>query len=267
MVEPLPDWAPEGVDPRTPSAARMYDYFLGGTHNFDADRAVAQQILGLVPEIEQIVRANRAFLHRAVRSLAEQGVRQFIDLGSGIPSVGNVHDTARQVAADCRVLYVDHDPVAVAHSAEILRDDPAAQVLEADLRSPETILNSAELIDFAEPVGVLMVSVLHFIDDYDSVQETVRRFQERVVPGSALAISHVTSDVDLPQSGAITDLYAASSNPVTLRTRAEIVRLFDGWNLVEPGAVWIPQWRPDGPVGDGQEPSSTGMIAAVGRKE
>ena len=265
MVEPLPDWAPDGVDVTTASAARMYDYFLGGPHNFDVDRQVARQVLALVPDIQEIVQANRAFLHRAVRYLLAQGIRQFIDLGSGIPSVGNVHDTVGQSAAGVRVLYVDHDPVAVAHTARILRDNPDAQVLEADLLRPEMILDSADLIDFSQPVGVLMVSVLHFIAEEDRPQEAIRQFRERVAAGSYLAVSQVTSDGDHPQAEAVTKLYESSANPITRRTRTRIVELFDGWELVEPGAVWVPEWHPDQPL-DNQDPSSTSLIAAVGRK-
>jgi len=263
---PLPDWAPDGVDVNTASAARMYDYFLGGPHNFEVDRQVARQALALVPDIQEIVQANRAFLHRAARYLVAQGIRQFIDLGSGIPSVGNVHDTAQQLAAGVRVLYVDHDPVAVAHTARILRNTPDAQVLQADLLSPEKVLDSADLIDFSQPVGLLMVSVLHFIAEDNRPQDAIRQFRERLVPGSYLAISQVTNDAAHPQAEAVTKLYASSANPITRRTRARIVELFDGWELVEPGAVWVPEWHPDRPLDDDEDPSCTSLIAAVGKK-
>lgn len=265
MVEQLPDWAPAGVDPNVASIARVYDYFLGGEHHFEVDRALAAQVTAVAPDVPEIVRANRAFLHRAVRYLLAQGVDQFLDLGSGIPSVENIHETAERLAPGSRVLYVDVDPVAVAQTEQIIRGRPQVRVLRADLRRPKEILDAADLLDLSRPVGVLMASVLHFVPDSDRPQEIVRYWRDRLAPGSHLAISHATAEVRPEVSDGITDAYAASSNPVHPRTRAEVIALFDGWDLVEPGAVWVPLWRPDRPEDVGSDPASTSVIAAVGR--
>ena len=266
MVEQLPDWAPAGVDPSIPSVARVYDYFLGGEHHFESDRALAARVTAVAPDVPLIVRANRAFLHRAVRYLLDQGVRQFLDLGSGIPSVENIHEIAERQAPGSRVLYVDHDPVAVAQTEQILRGRPRARVLQADVRRPTEILDAADLLDFSQPVGVLMASVLHFVPESDRPQEIVRQLHDRLAPGSHLAISHVTAEVRPQVSDGISNAYAASTNPVHPRTRAEVIALFDGWDLVEPGAVWVPSWHPDRPEDVGPDPASTSVIAAVGRR-
>jgi SAM-dependent methyltransferase len=268
-VEQLPDWAPEGIDLTRASAARMYDYYLGGAHNFAVDRELARQALALVPDGQLIAQANRAFLHRAVRYLLSQGVRQFIDIGSGIPTVGNVHETAQREAQNARVLYVDHDSVAVAHSELLLRDNPNAQVLHADLRQPKEILESPQLrdlIDVSQPVGVLMVAVLHFVSEDDRPDEAIRRFRDLLSPGSYLVISQGTGESRKAEVKGVAELYKSTTNPVTFRTRARIAELFEGWDLVEPGVVWLPEWRPDWPDEVGSDPSSVGIAAAVGRK-
>jgi trans-aconitate methyltransferase len=266
MAEQLPDWAPEGTDANTVSVARMYDYFLGGPHNFAVDRQVADQVIALVPEVQPIVRANRAFLHRAVRHLVDRGVRQFLDLGSGIPSIGNVHETAQQIAPETRVLYVDHDPVAVAHSEQILRHNPRAEVLMGDLRRPDEILAAADLLDLSEPVGVLLGSVLHFVPDSERPQEILGRLRERLAPGSYLAVTHVSDESRPEESAQILKLYESSANPVIPRTRAAVVELLAGWELIEPGAVWITEWRPDHPDDVGPDPAGSSMTAVLARK-
>jgi len=269
MVEPLPDWAPEGVDVTKPSIARMYDYYLGGSHNFDVDRELARQIIALVPEVEPIARANRAFLRRAVRYLMSQGVRQFIDVGSGIPSVGNVHDIAENEASGSRVLYVDHDPVAVAHSQRVLRGNSRAQVVEGDVRRPGEILEYAENLgglDLSQPVAVLMSAVLHFVTDGDRPEEAIRQFRDRLAPGSYLAISHLTGDARPGDARRAAELYEAAADPITIRSRARIGEFFEGWDLVAPGLVWLTQWRPEQPGDVGSEPWSTGGVVGVGRK-
>jgi SAM-dependent methyltransferase len=265
MVEQLPSWAPAGVDPNTASIARVYDYFLGGEHHFEADRVVAARVMATAPDLPVIVRANRAFLHRAVRYLLGQGVDQFLDLGSGIPSVGNIHETAQQQVPGARVLYVDHDPVAVAQTEHLLRGNPSAQVLQADLRRPTEVLAAADLLDLSRPVAVLLGSVLHFVPDPEP-KEIVRQLHERLTPGSYLAVSHVTAEIRPEDSEEIAKAYAASANPVTPRPRAEVVALFEGWDLVEPGAVWVPQWRPDRPEDVGPNPESTSLTVAVARR-
>ena len=269
-MEPLPDWAPADVDLTTASAARMYDYYLGGAHNFGIDREMAAKALAVYPDGRLIAQANRAFLHRAVRYLVGAGVRQFIDLGAGIPTAGSVHETAAAEGVEgVRVLYVDHDPVAVAHSELILGDRPDVRVLRGDLRHPEPILDSPELaqvIDLSRPVGVLMLAVMHFIPEDEQPGELIARFRERVAGGSYLVMSHAASDTRQNEAGKVIALYRSSADPLTYRSRQQVRDLFTGWDLVEPGVVWGPQWHPDWPDEVGAEPSRMGFAAAVGRK-
>jgi SAM-dependent methyltransferase len=265
----LPEWAPQDVDLTTPSAARMYDYFLGGAHNFGVDRELAQKVLAMAPDAPKGAQVNRAFLHRAVGYLLNQGVRQFIDIGSGIPTEGNVHETARAQDEHSRVLYIDHDPVAVAHSELILGDDPSTKVIQADLRRPDEILNApqlAELIDLSQPVAVLMVAVLHFVSEEDHPSELIARFRDVVVPGSYLVISHLTDEGRPVESQRVKDLYRSAADPITLRSRGRFEELFAGWDLVEPGVAWVSAWHPDWPDEAGDDPSSSTILGGVGRK-
>jgi SAM-dependent methyltransferase len=269
VVESLPDWVPGDIDLTTPSAARMYDYFLGGAHNFGVDRELARKVLEIAPDTPVVAQANRAFLHRAVRYLVSQGVRQFIDIGSGIPTEGNVHETAQREDPAVRVLYIDHDPVAVAHSELLLRDLPSTRVLRADLRRPDDILTSArlaEVIDLSQPVAVLMVAVLHFVPDDDRPLELISRFKDAVVPGSYLLLSHITGD-NRPAAGErVKALYRNAADPITLRSRPEIEGLFAGWDLLAPGVVWVPQWRPDWPGEADDDALASTMFGGLGRK-
>jgi len=267
-----PVWAPENVDLSKPSAARMYDYYLGGSHNFSADRELARQALELVPDGPRLMRANRAFLHRVVRYLIAQGIRQFIDIGSGIPTKCNVHEAVEQAlpGADTRVLYVDHDPVAVAHSRLILGDShPGVTVLQADLRHPHDILDSVErqnLIDLSRPVAVLMVAVLHFISESERPEELIRDFHDAVVPGSYLVISHGTAENQPKRAAELAQLYTSSTDQATYRSRSRVRELFTGWDLVDPEVVWVPDWHPDGPSDLRLDPATNPWAAAVGRK-
>lgn len=226
----------------------MYDYFLGGGHNFAADRALADRVLDVVPAAE-FARLNRSFLRRTVRYLvSEVGIRQFLDLGSGVPTVGNVHEVAQRVARDCRIVYVDNDPVAVAHSEMLLRRNDNATVILADLRDPNSVLahdETARLIDFREPTAVLMCAVLHFVGDEDCPADIVAAYRNALGPGSAVVISHATDD-DYPEDLArAVELYKETSNPAVLRPREDIAEFFAGLDLVEPGLVLLPLWRPD----------------------
>lgn len=264
-----PDWAPPEVDLDRPSAARMYDYTLGGSHNFAADRQLAEQIRQFVPEGPEIARANRAFLRRAVRFLIGEGVCQFLDLGSGIPTVGNVHEVAQQTDPEARVVYVDNDPVAVAHTRSILAGDERAAVVHADLLRPDDVLAAPEvrgLLDLTQPVGLLTVSVLHFVSDDAGLGGVLARYRDAVVPGSYLALSHGTHETDPEREERAKALYARSANPLTVRTREEITALFDGFDLVEPGVVWLPQWRPDSPGDVDGRPERFLALAGAGRK-
>jgi hypothetical protein len=258
---------PVGIDPNRPSAARIYDAFLGGTHNFAADRAVAERAVQLVPELPKIMKANRAFLQRAVRFALSRGIRQFLDLGSGIPTEGNVHEVARELHPDVRVAYVDREPTAVLHAREIIGADPGTITIQGDLQQPDDILSDPQLrqlIDFAEPVCILMLAVLHFLPDSPDLTAALRRYRDTAAPGSVLAVSHGTASAKPAELDRITDLYNRTGTPLVTRDREGLAALLDGWDLVEPGIVYGPQWRPEpGDQWDG-DPSSSITLAAVG---
>jgi hypothetical protein len=251
-----------------PSSARIYDALLGGSHNFEADREAAKRLLAMIPAAGEMARANRAFLHRAVQFMLDAGVRQFLDIGSGIPTVGNVHEIAQRVVPDARVVYVDIDPVAVAHAGEILRDNPFATAVQADMRFPEAILGHASvrrLLDLDRPIGLLLVAVLHFVPDEDAYP-AVERLVAALPAGSYVAISHGVSETAADAAGdGVTDLYRRTDvSTATGRTRSEILRFFGDAAPVPPGLVWAHEW-PAGPQGDG-DPGDMAVVAAVGRK-
>ncbi|WP_433263954.1 SAM-dependent methyltransferase [Actinosynnema sp. CS-041913] len=245
-------WIPSSIDLDRPSAARMYDYYLGGSHNFAVDREAARSVERIYPGMSGAARANRSFLRRAVRYLLAQGVDQFLDLGSGIPTVGNVHEIAQQVHPRARVVYVDVEPVAVAHSTALLADNPLATAIQADLRDPETVLGSDEVrdtLDFTRPIGLLMVAVLHFVPDSDDPDKVVARYREALPSGGYLAISHGSLE-GVPQDGLdsterIKAIYHRTDSPLVLRSRDEIAGFFTGLDVVEPGVVPLPEWRSD----------------------
>jgi len=264
------EWA-RGVDPNVPTAARMYDYYLGGSHNFAADRTAAEQVLAQVPVVRQLARANRDFLGRAVRYLAEAGVHQYLDIGSGIPTVGNVHEIAQRAVPDARVIYVDLDPIAVTHSRQILAGNDRATAVIGDLRRPTELLQEPEvsaLLDFAEPVAVLLVSVLHFVDDDADPFGAVARLRDAVSSGSYLVISHAAIEAFAEdQIEAMVNVYQRTTTPDRgVRTRAQIERFFTGWELVDPGLVWLPEWRPDDPSDVPARPQESALVAGVARK-
>jgi SAM-dependent methyltransferase len=259
-----PNWAPESVDMERPSAARLYDYALGGSHNFAADRALFRQLTATVPDLVAQAYASRAFLRRAVRFCVAAGVSQFLDIGSGIPTRGNVHE----IAPDARVVYVDIDPVAVAHSEVILAGNDRVGVLREDLRRPDRILGHPEVrrvLDFRRPVAVLLVAMLHLVPDEDDPAGAIARLRDAVVPGSYLVISHGTQE-GRPETAEGMRVLRRGSVPATLRTRDQVARLFAGFELVDPGIVWIPQWHPDVPDGVDDHPERSIMVAGVGRR-
>lgn len=264
-----PGWAPAGIDLERPSAARVYDFYLGGFHNFAADREMGRRAVELWPELPEIMQANRAFMRRAVRFLTSAGIRQFLDLGSGIPTVGNVHEVAQQAAPDVRVVYVDNDPVAVEHSRAILTGNPHTVVLEADLRDPDSILGDRELarmLDLSQPVAVLMVAVLHFVPEEAHPAALVARFRDAIVPGSFLVLSHASTDGQPERTAEHRGLYQRTATPMTMRTRAEIAALFGGFEWVAPGLVYLPLWRPDPAAPVEERPERFTGFAGVGRK-
>jgi hypothetical protein len=266
-----PEWAPEQIDTSQPSVARVYDYNLGGAHNFAADRQFADRINAAMPDLPAINRANRSFLRRAVAFLVSAGIRQFLDLGSGIPTVGNVHEIAQGIAPESTVVYVDVDPVAVAHGAAILAGNDRAVAIQADLRSPDTILDDARvrrMLDLTRPVGVLLVAVLHFVGDADDPAGTVARYRDAVVPGSYLVLSHATKEgAQRVRAEAVADLATRGRIPVTLRDRPAVARLFEGFDLVEPGLVCTPQWRAEpGGMEFADCPERAATLAGIGVK-
>jgi hypothetical protein len=243
-----PDWAPDSIDLTRPSMARAYDYWLGGAHNFAVDREFSRKLFEAVPDTRLMARANRAFLHRAVRFMVDAGVRQFLDIGSGIPTVGNVHEIAQKAAPQARVVYVDIDPVAVAHSQQILAGNDQAAAIPEDLRQPEAITDhprTRALLDFTRPVGLLLVAVLHYIPDADDPHALVRRLVQRLPTGSYVAIAHPTADSRPGQARKAVSMTRQTSTPATPRPLAQVQRLFTGLQLVEPGVVWAPLWHPD----------------------
>jgi SAM-dependent methyltransferase len=243
-----PPWAPTEVPIDRPSAARMYDYYLGGFHNFEVDRQMAEEAIGLWPELPLIMRANRGFLRRAVTYLVNQGIDQFLDIGSGIPTVGNVHEVAHRGNPDARVVYVDIDPIAVAHSRAILQDSPNVATIQADLRDPRKILNDPavlELLDFNRPAAIFVVAVLHFLPDDAEASAAIQELREALAPGSYLVISHASYEGDPDRSREHEALYARTPNPLKTRSLEEIRAFFGDFELVEPGLVWLPLWHPE----------------------
>ncbi|MFB9831366.1 SAM-dependent methyltransferase [Actinoallomurus acaciae] len=231
-----------------PSPARMYDYYLGGKDNFEVDRTAVEEMHRVIPELFQTARENRAFLGRAVRYVAGQGVRQFIDLGAGLPTQGNVHEIARQVSREARVVYVDNDPVVAAHGRALLAEDGSTTIIERDVRKPDEILDDpalTRLIDLREPVAVLFVAVLHFISDAEYAARIIQRFRAAMAPGSYLVIAHGTRAAGAVAVSTMTKTYETATEKVSLRDPEEIVRFFDGFDLVEPGAVHLPWWHPE----------------------
>jgi S-adenosyl methyltransferase len=234
---------PPGVDPTRVTTARLYDYFLGGTNNFPADRLVAEKLKADVPYVLDAVLANRGFHGRAAVWIARQGIRQFIDLGSGLPTQNNTHESVHRVTPDARVVYVDIDPMVAAHSGSLLAGDGTTAVITADLREPDVVLSHPDLrrlIDFAEPVGVLATDVLHFFDDASEPWGVMRQYMAEVPGGSYLALSHAVGDV-LParpvqrQVDDVKETLAKADVPFFGRPRAEVERFFDGLELVPPG--------------------------------
>jgi SAM-dependent methyltransferase len=265
-----PSWVPPGVDTQRANTARVYDYWLGGSHNFLADQDAGRAIAAVEPSMRAIARANRAFLGRAVRFLAAAGIRQFLDIGSGIPTQGNVHEIAQQADAGARVVYVDVDPVAIAHSRAILAGNENAMIIDADLRDPEKILThdvSRRLIDFSGPAGLLLMVVLHFIADAEDPWRIVATLRDALAPGSYLVLGHATGEGRPEVAQATERVYNDRvATQLHLRPRAEILRFFDGFDLADPGLVYVPLWRPDSPADVPSDPRPFGCLVGVARK-
>ncbi|MBV9446246.1 MAG: SAM-dependent methyltransferase [Streptosporangiaceae bacterium] len=248
---------PQAPDPRTQPqidtsvshSARVWNYWLGGNDHYPVDRKVGERILAFVPELVRSARADRHFLARAVRFLAAQGIRQFLDIGTGLPTVDNTHEVAQRLAPESRIVYVDNDPLVLVHARALLTSTPegACDYIEADVGDPEAILRQAgRTLDFSQPVAIMMLGVLNFVIDHDQAIQVVRRLVAATVPGSYLVISHPTTEVDaVPMTEAVRYWNQQGSAQMTLRDREELLRFFDGLDLLEPGVVTCSRWRPD----------------------
>src|SRR5216683_125965 len=254
------------ADDEGPNIARVYDYMLGGSHNFAADRVSAEELLARWPDARETMRFNRAFLGRAVRHLAGQaGIRQFLDIGSGIPTMGNVHEIARQAAPGSRIAYVDNDAVAVLHSRAILDRDERAVAIEGDLRRPGEILEHPALramLDLSRPVALLLVAVLHFFPDADDPAALVAGLRDALAPGSYVVISHGTTDSQPEHVADAMGHYARTTAPFQPRSHAQILRFFHGFDLIEPCLVRAPLWWPDDQQ-DARHPERAAAYAGV----
>lgn len=248
---------PGQVDITTPNAARMYDWYLGGAHNFDVDREFGRRVEAIWPNIKPVARHNRFFLQRVVTDSLDAGIRQFLDIGSGVPTVGNVHEVSATAQPPARVVYVDYEPVAFAAGQVLLEEQGVgdrATVIQEDLREPSAVLDHPEarrLLNFDEPVCLLTVALFHFISDADRPKEILAAYRDRLVPGSRLALTHIACDEAPPaereQVLAFCEAYKDTSNPLYCRSRAEVTELFEGWSLLEPGVTFLPDWRPTTP--------------------
>ncbi|MBL1086932.1 SAM-dependent methyltransferase [Streptomyces actinomycinicus] len=236
------------IDTSRPHPARIYDYLLGGKDHYPVDRRAGDELTAAAPEARIGVRANRAFLQRAVRYVVGSGVRQILDIGTGLPTSPNVHEVAQSAAPDVRVAYVDNDPIVAAHGNALLSRSGTTRIVLGDLRDPRSVLDHPDvrhLIDFDEPVALLLVAILHFLADTDRPAEVVATLREALPAGSYLVLSHATGD--FADRTAAQAVYSRATASLNLRSRAEVERFFDGFELVEPGLAQVPFWRPDAP--------------------
>jgi hypothetical protein len=263
------EWGRDPVPLDRPSAARIYDYYLGGYHNFEVDRRIGDMMLAVTPDLRLHSLLNRAFLQRVIAMMVGEGIDQFLDLGSGIPTVGSVHESARALNPETRVVYVDIDAVAVTHGKAMLANDEYATIIRADICETEAILSHPEvqtLIGFDRPLGLLLVAILPFIVDDEEAYRVVHTFADRLAPGSLMAISHSAAEARIPGIERLAKLFGQASATVS-RYNDQIARFFDGFELVEPGLVPTPLWRPEDP--DDllvSEPDRVFFVAGVGRK-
>ncbi|TDC55793.1 hypothetical protein E1281_10725 [Actinomadura sp. KC345] len=269
--------APPGVDITVPSPARLYDYYLGGTDNYEVDRQAAESIRAQMPELEDAAWANRGFLQRSTRWLAEQGIRQFIDIGAGLPTMNNTHDAAQAVAPDARVVYVDNDPIVRVHANTLLEGSSGTAFITAELRDLDGVLGHEETLatlDLGEPVGLLLMAVTHFLSDEEDPWGLVRRYMSRLAPGSYLAMSAATPDRHAEGAvDAINDVYARSTSNAYMRSRPDVERFFDGMEIVPPwkGAApkvcYIGEWGAEDPDAADSDGSRWAYCAVARRAE
>ncbi|SDH14579.1 SAM-dependent methyltransferase [Nonomuraea jiangxiensis] len=265
---------PAGINPDIPNVARMYDYYLGGRDNFASDRAAAEKIIELGRQMgndaREIARANRAFLGRAVGSLAATGIRQFLDIGAGLPTQDNVHQVAKRHATDSRVAYVDNDPVVLNHARALLARDSDVITVEGDLRDADAIFDNPDItshLDFSRPIAVLLVAILHFVPDNDEAAGIVGQVKKRLRPGDYLVLSHVsagtTTQRDAQEGQRVYS--ATTSGGIAHRGYAEIFPYFDGLELLPPGLVPVADWKPAVPPGPDTDFDRPGILGAVAR--
>jgi hypothetical protein len=262
-------WVPARIDMDMPHPARMHDYWLGGGHNFAADRELAEKIMQIMPGVEDVARLNQSFLRRAALYMVESGIQQFLDIGSGIPTVGHLHEIVQGRVPESRVVYVDSDPVAVAHSELLLETIEGTAVIQADVRDVAAIFDTDvvnELLDDTEPIG-LIAPMLHFIPDAWDPGLILGDYRDRLAPGSRIAIAHVTADAKNPELPQVIEAYQLTKYLIYPRTYDEILLMCTGFELVEPGLVGFAHWRPEGPGDLSVRPGINSLLyAAVGRK-
>ncbi|MEY9892749.1 trans-aconitate methyltransferase [Catenulispora sp. MAP12-49] len=263
-------WSSPEVDTEVATPARMYDYYLGGKDNFAADREAAEKVLKNMPKVRAFARANRAFLGRAVRGMAAEGVSQFLDIGIGLPGPGGTVASALAARPDARIVGVDNDPIVLAHARARPADsgNGAAAIVAGDLRDPASILADPQVrgkLDFERPIGVMLIAVLHFVGDDEDPYGVVKTLMEAVAPGSFLALTHVTGDFDQERLAVSAQAYEKSTAKLTVRSAKETGAFFDGLDLLDPGVVLLPRWRPDGSVP--RDADDIWMYGALGRKE
>ncbi|MCL9758546.1 SAM-dependent methyltransferase [Frankia sp. AiPa1] len=262
---------PASLRTDVPHTARIYDFYLGGKDNFSADRQAAEQTLMVFPHAPIAARQNRGFVHRATRFLAgEVGIRQFLDVGTGIPTSPNLHEVAQGIAAESRVVYVDNDPIVLAHARALLTSTPEGKTayLDADLREPDKVLSSDELhaaIDVTRPVALSLIALLHFVSDSDEPYALVRRYVEALPSGSYLALTHGTADFAPEGIERAAEIYRQRGIPGTARTRVEVERFFEGLELVDPGIELVHRWRPDDPNADAPADEQVSVYGGIAR--
>ncbi|GLY34796.1 hypothetical protein Amsp01_008200 [Amycolatopsis sp. NBRC 101858] len=257
------------IDFDQPNAARVYDYLIGGKLNYAIDRMFAEKILAVRPESKELALMNRRWLRRAVRFGAEQGIRQFLDIGSGMPTVGHVHEVVQAIDPASRVVYVDNEPVAVAHSEIVLKDNENAEMVQADAEFPAAVLEhetTEMLLDLDQPVMLIMAAFVHFIPDERDPAGLIATYRDALAPGSYFALSSGTFEGQGEEVRRAAEMYQKSGTNVVARSRDELRALLDGFEILPPGIVFTPEWRPDDPDEVGEHPELASQLALVARK-
>ena len=263
-------FAAERIDTGKPHPARMYDYYLGGHDNHEVDRRAADRLVEQYPDVLPSARANRDFLLRAVRTVADAGIRQIVDIGTGIPTSPNTHEVARESAPDTRVVYIDNDPIVATHARARLTSAPGTGFVHADLRDPEAILRHPvvrEIIDFEQPVALILVAVLHFVPEEDDPAGIVATLTKALPRGSHLVLSHGTLDFHDHIGDEAAEIHRSSTASLHLRSHPELTPLFDGFELLDPGLVQVPLWRPEGALPEVEVLRRVGVYGGIGVKD